>query len=175
MVVTFQDQSTGGPLSSWLWDFGNSSTSTVQNPTTTYFAPGTYTVKLTVTNANGNNTLTRTNYITVFASPTVDFNANNTVGCFPLPVQFTDLSTAGTGNTNTVFEWNFGDGAISTQQNPLHTYSSPGNFSVTLKVTNDKGCFKIFSKVSYIQVSAGVVTNFTNTVPLSCKIGRAHV
>ena len=168
MVVTFQDQSTGGPLSSWLWDFGNSSTSTVQNPTTTYFAPGTYTVKLTVTNANGNNTLTRTNYITVFASPTVDFNANNTVGCFPLPVQFTDLSTAGTGNTNTVFEWNFGDGAISIQQNPLHTYSSPGNFSVTLKVTNDKGCFKIFSKVSYIQVSAGVVTNFTNTVPLSC-------
>lgn len=167
LVVTFKDLSSNGPTS-WLWDFGNSSISTDPNPTATYFTPGTYNVKLTVTNANGNNTLTRTNYITVYSAPTVNFSAGNTVGCFPLPVQFTDLSTAGTGNVNTQWQWNFGDGAISNQQSPAHTYASAGNFNIILKVTNDKGCSKVLSKPAYIQVSPGAVADFTNTAPLSC-------
>src|SRR6186997_678666 len=54
MIINFQDLSTGSPTS-WSWDFGNGNTSTIQNPIATYFTPGTYTVKLTVTNANGSN------------------------------------------------------------------------------------------------------------------------
>ncbi|NJO25179.1 MAG: PKD domain-containing protein [Bacteroidia bacterium] len=72
LVVNFQDLSTGSP-NAWSWSFGNGSTSTLQNPTTTYFTPGTYTVRLTVTNVNGSNTLTRTGYITVFEPPSVNF------------------------------------------------------------------------------------------------------
>ncbi len=168
LVVNFQDLSGNAPTS-WLWDFGNGSTSTSQNPTATYFTPGTYTVVLTVTNASGSNTLTRNSYISVYSNPTSNFSADDTVGCFPHTVQFTDLSTAGTGNTNAAWEWNFGDGATSTQQNPSHTYTSSGNFSVTLKVINDKSCFKIFSKPFYVQVSAGVVPDFTNTLPAFCS------
>ncbi len=168
LVVNFQDLSSNNPTS-WLWDFGNGNTSTSQNPIATYLNPGTYTVRLTATNSSGSNTLTRTNYITVNASPAVNFTANDTSGCSPHPVQFSDLSTAGAGTTNTTWEWNFGDGATSTLQNPSHTYSSGGNYTVTLKVTNDKGCFKIFSKTQYIQVSAGVVPNFSNSQPLSCS------
>jgi len=64
--VTFTDQSTNSPTS-WSWTFpgGTPSTSTAQNPTVTYSTAGTYSVTLTATNAAGNNTLTRTNYITV--------------------------------------------------------------------------------------------------------------
>ena len=138
LVVNFQDLSSNSP-SSWLWDFGNGSTSTSQNPTATYFNPGNYTVVLTVSNASGSNTLTRTNYISVYSNPVINFTADDTVGCFPHTVQFTDLSTAGAGNTKTGWDWNFGDGATSSLQNPVHTYTSSGNFSVTLKVTNDKG------------------------------------
>jgi len=168
LVVNFQDLSTGAPTS-WSWDFGNGSTSTLQNPTTTYFTPGSYTVRLTATNASGSNTLTRTGYITVFEPPSVNFAAGDTTGCFPFRVQFTDLSTAGAGNTNVQWDWNFGDGATSSLQNPLHTYNASGNYTVTLKVTNDKGCSKTFTKAQYIQVTTGVTADFTNTAPSVCR------
>ncbi len=63
-TVSFTDQSSGSPTS-WSWNFGDGGTSTDQNPAHTYTAVGTYTVSLTVTNANGSDILTRTNYITV--------------------------------------------------------------------------------------------------------------
>lgn len=63
LSVVFTDTSTGSPTS-WAWDFGDGNTSTSQNPTNNYVAAGTYTVKLTATNASGSNVKTRTNYIT---------------------------------------------------------------------------------------------------------------
>jgi formylglycine-generating enzyme required for sulfatase activity len=64
LTVKFTDQSTGDPTS-WQWDFGDGSTSTEHNPSHKYKNAGTYTVKLTVSNAGGNNTLTKQDYITV--------------------------------------------------------------------------------------------------------------
>ena len=64
LAVTFTDQSTGSPTS-WSWDFGDSGTSTAQNPSHTYTAAGTYTVALTATNADGSDTDTKVDYITV--------------------------------------------------------------------------------------------------------------
>ena len=168
LVVDFQDQSTGNPTS-WFWEFGNGATSTLRNPSTTYFNPGTYTVRLTATNASGSNTLTRTNYITVYAKPVVNFSVSDSVGCFPLRAQFTDLSTPAPGTVNTTWLWDFGDGTQSTQQNPLHVYTSSGNYTVTLKVTSDKGCFGVRAKTAYIQVAGGVVADFTNTQPGVCQ------
>ncbi|MFM2138202.1 MAG: hypothetical protein RJA57_509, partial [Bacteroidota bacterium] len=117
VVVSFQDQSTGNPLS-WNWNFGNGNTSTAQNPTTTFFAPGSFTVTLTVTNASGTTTLTKTQYIHAYANPAVNFSASRQSGCFPFAVQFSDLSDPGAGNTSTNWHWDFGNGTTSTQQNP---------------------------------------------------------
>lgn len=168
LVVNFQDQSTGNPTS-WFWDFGNGATATLQNPSTTYFTPGTYTVTLTVKNASGSNTLTRTQYITVYGKPSVNFTVSDSVGCFPLRSQFTDLSGSGLGAINSSWLWDFGDGNQSTQQNPLHVYTTTGNYTVTAKVTNDKGCYAVFTKSSYIKVSSGVTSDFSNTLPTVCK------
>ena len=167
LVVDFQDQSTGNPTT-WSWDFGNGATSTLQNPSTTYFNPGTYSVRLTVTNAAGTNTVTRTSYITVFGKPAVNFTVNDSSACFPHRAQFTDLSTPAPGTTNTTWLWDFGDGSQSTQQNPLHVYNNSGNYSVTLKVTNDKGCFSVRTKTAYIQIAGGVTGDFSNTQPNVC-------
>jgi len=167
LVVSFTDQSTGSPTS-WVWDLGNGTISTQQNPTTTYFNSGLYSISLTVTNATGSNTSTRTQYIKVDDKPTVDFTPDNTSGCFPLRVNFTDLSTGGSANISS-WEWDFGDGGLSTAQNPFHIFSVAGNYTVTLKVTNSGGCSKVISKPNLIQVSPGVTVNFSNSAPQLCK------
>lgn len=168
LVVNFQDQSTGSPTS-WSWNFGNGNTSALQHPTASYFTPGTYTVTLTVTNANGTNTITRASYIVVYEPPVVDFSANVTSGCFPLRVQFTDLSTPGAGNSNVSWQWDFGNGTTSTLQHPLNVYTTAGIFTVTLRVTNDKGCVRTYTRPNLINATPGVKALFTHTQPLVCN------
>jgi PKD repeat protein len=143
LVVNFQDLSTGNPVS-WQWDLygvGIGTPSSLQNPSATYFNPGTYTIRLIVTNAAGiKDTMVKQQYITVFAQPTVNFSGTPLTGCFPLPVCFTDLSIPGSG-TITNWLWDFGDGTNSTLQNPCHTYTAAGNYNVSLRITNSNGCF----------------------------------
>ncbi|HQL80548.1 MAG TPA: PKD domain-containing protein, partial [Verrucomicrobiota bacterium] len=66
-TIQFTDLSNPGldPITSWYWEFGDGTTSTVQNPTHAYTSAGQYTVKLRVTNIVGGTTKIRTNYITV--------------------------------------------------------------------------------------------------------------
>ncbi len=165
--VNFTDQSTGNP-NYWKWDLGNSTISFLQNPSTVYLNPGTYSVKLVVKNAAGTmDSLTKTAYINVYAKPTSNFSATPLTGCFPLPVSFTDLSTPGSG-TITNWLWDFGDGNTSTSQNPSHTYSASGNYTVSLSVTNSNGCSKSFTRTSYVSISNGVSAAFTSSIPSSC-------
>lgn len=168
LVVSFQDLSTNSP-NAWSWDFGNGNTSVLQNPTVSFLTPGSYTVKLTVSNASGNNTLTRTAYITVFEKPVAAFTQDITTGCFPLTVHFTDQSTAGTGNSLTGWSWDFGNGNISSAQNPVAVYTASGLFTVTLQVTNDKGCTNSISAPALINVTPGVTASFTHSQPVACR------
>ena len=126
LSVQFTDLSTESPTS-WNWDFGDGGTSTEQNPQHTYDTGGIYPVKLTVVNAGGSDEEEKFNYIEVEID--AEFAATPIVGPIPLVVQFTDLST---GNPDD-WLWNFGDGQTSTEQSPQHTYSSPGEYSVSLR------------------------------------------
>ena len=136
-TVQFNDTSAYSPTS-WSWNFGDSGGSSLQNPTHLYTSIGVYNVSLTATNAQGSSTATKTNYInvTALAPPVASFTSNVTSGGIPLPVQFTDT----TSNTPTSWLWTFGDtGATSTSQNPSHTFTTAGNWSVSLKATNAAG------------------------------------
>ena len=168
LVVNFTDQSTGNPTQ-WRWDLGNGTTSFNQNPSGTYFNPGQYNVKLVIRNAAGTaDSITKNQYITIYNQPTVAFTGNPLGGCYPLPVQFTDQSVAGSGSIN-LWQWDFGDGATGAIQNPAHTYSSSGNFNVTLRVRNTLGCLTVLTKNQYIQVNEKPHADFTNTNPVSCN------
>ena len=80
LEVSFTDLSTG-TITSWSWDFGDGETSTEQNPTHLYTAPGTYTIALTVSGAAGSDTETKTNYITVSGGlPVPDIKVNESDG-----------------------------------------------------------------------------------------------
>ncbi len=137
LSVTFTDRSTGAPTA-WLWEFGDGTTSTEQNPTHTYTAAGTdtttYTVNLTATNSAGSNTTSRTDFITLYSNPPiVSFTATPRVSTtVPLTVQFRDASA----HSPTAWFWEFGDGTNSTEQNPTHTYATAGTYTVNLTATN---------------------------------------
>ena len=159
--VQFTDRSTGSPTS-WSWNFGDSETSTSQNPSHTYSNPGTYTVTLTATNSYGYNVKTKTNAVSVSSSsaPLAAFSGSPTTGHAPLSVNFKDNSL----NSPTSWHWDFGDSTTSTSQNPSHTYSSPGNYTVQLIVTNAAGS-DLAVITNYISVSANnaPVADFSGT------------
>ena len=131
--VYFNDLSTGS-IDSWYWDFGDGYTSTEQNPTHAYYEEGVYTVTLTVSGPCGEDTMTMTDYITVYAPPFADFEASQTWGCDSLTVDFSNYS----GGSITNFYWDFGDGTTSTAEAPSHTFT-PGTYTVSLKVEGPCG------------------------------------
>ncbi len=135
---------------SYLWSFGpTGATSTQINPQYTYLNPGTYTVTLAATNSNTGCTAERTQVIDV-SNTAANFSADVTSGCAPLQVRFTSTST-GTGLT---YNWSFGPlGATSTQQNPTYTYTTQGQYTVRLTVTDVNGCQVTETKTAYISVS----------------------
>jgi PGF-pre-PGF domain-containing protein len=135
MSIAFIDTSTGLPAS-WSWDFGDGNRSTDQNPVHEYSNVGNYSVTLTVANSKGSDSIQKVNYITALPQPlSSDFRSNLTNGIVPLTVQFNDTSTGSPASWN----WNFGDGATSTEQNPTHTYFSAGTYNVNLLVSNADG------------------------------------
>jgi len=167
LVVNFKDSSNGNP-SSWFWDLGNGTVSNLQNPSDTYFDPGTYTIKLIIKNSFGIDSIIKTKYITVYSSPVVNFTGNPLSGCFPLNTQFTDQSIAGSGSI-TKWEWDFGDGNSSNLQNPAHIYTAVGNFNISARATNSFGCISSKTKAAFIQIGTGAKAQFSNSIPNSCN------
>ena len=169
LIVNFQDLSTNNPTA-WIWDFGNGVTSTAQNPVTNFSLPGTYTVKLIARNNDGVDEEVKTNYITVYPSPTAGFTANITTACVPATIQFTDQTTVPAGaGTITDWLWNFGDGGTSTSQNPSHTYTTAGFYTVSLQVTSSTGCQSFKSIGRYIRIINGIDVDFVYSQPNTCQ------
>jgi PKD repeat protein len=148
LTVTFRDLSYG-KADTYLWSFGDGSTSTLQNPVHTYFVPGSYSVSLLVSNSYGSNRKTADSYVTIGSPPVANFLAEPGDGQAPLTVQFTDLST---GNPKE-WEWSFSDGSRSSEKNPVHIFQTAGNYSVTLTITNAYGTSK-YTPENPIRVTA---------------------
>lgn len=127
-LVTFSDASSGAyDTRTWAFPGGNPATSTEPNPMVRYDTPGRYNVTLTVTGPLGSSTITQESYINVLPQPAPAFDftvSGNTV-------TFMNASQ----NATSVF-WNFGDGATSIDQNPVHTYTTGGVYTVTLNASN---------------------------------------
>lgn len=168
LVVSFKDSSAGKPTS-WKWDLGNGTISYLENPVTSYLKSGSYNIKLVVKNANGNtDSIVKSKYIVVNAVPAAKFGSSHTGGCFPLDVQFTDSSLAGSG-TITAWKWDFGDGTLSNEKNPFHTYTQAGSFNIVLRVTNSNGCTNVITKTAYIKIVNGVKADFSYESQKGCS------
>ena len=149
LTVTFTDTSRHNPRE-WIWSFSDGTTSILQNPTVTFDAVGDYMVSLTVVNSYGTDTKTEMNFIKVVSdgqAPGAQFSADITKGPAPLIVTFTDESEPPADN----WLWNFSDGTTSTDRNPMHTFTTPGIYDITLLVSNAFG-EDTYTHTQYIQV-----------------------
>lgn len=155
LVVHFTNTSSGA--TSYYWDLGNGTNSTLTDVSGSYVTPGTYTCVLTA--YNGSSSTTHSITITVYPSPTVSFFASDTAICPGTGVTFTSTSSPGVAGAVTNL-WNFGDGTLVTGASPTHAYITPGYYNVTLVVTNSMGCSSSLTLSLYIHVYSRPTVSF---------------
>ncbi len=156
--TTFTDLSTinNGTITDWAWDFGDSNTSTVQNPTHTYSSTGTFDVTLVV--SAGSCTDQTTIQANVFPNPTANFTTANV--CVGVDAVFTDNSSV-TGSTIAQWAWDFDGQGNSTDPSPTFSFPSAGTYNVTLGVITTDFCADSYS--AQITVYAAPTAAFSST------------
>jgi PKD repeat protein len=163
-TVSFADTTSGDPTS-WAWDFGDGTTSSVKNPAHAYAKEGSYAVTLSATTASGMKKASRSLTVATMSILASSFSyapASPTAG---QSVQFTDTSTG----SPTAWLWVFGDGLTSAAHNPIHVFSAPGSYSVTLTTTNSSGS-KTSSRT--VVVASGLTASFS-FAPVAPSAGQS--
>src|SRR5678815_2570261 len=128
------------PASATTWSFGDGTTAATTNAVKTYTAPGEFNITLSQTYGACSDSAGK--LIKVRPRPKADFSVNKAAFCqAPAAVNFTNNSTNGGS-----YQWSFGDGSTSNQQSPSHSFTTYGNFTVKLVVTNANGCTDSLSR-----------------------------
>jgi len=144
-----------GRVIQYIWDFGDGAEGSGMKTTHVYSAEGTYTVKLTVRDDSGTKCDTATDELTVRINATPVANAvvgsdqKKTITCPDQSLQFDGSASTDSDGKITTYAWNFGDGSTAEGAKVNHAYTKPGNYLVTLTVTDDSGltCNKAFDNV----------------------------
>ncbi len=158
-VFTDKTNANGTFIKTWLWDFGDNTTSALQNPKHLYAAPGNYKVTLSVVNVNGCGSGS-SQMIYINHKPVAAFSVA-TPDCAGQNITFTDKSTTIDGKI-IKWIWSYGDGKIDTlanNQSISHIYANAGTDTVKLTVVTDIGCSSI-AAVQVINVSPLPVVDF---------------
>ncbi|CAN5446741.1 hypothetical protein BH09BAC1_BH09BAC1_01920 [soil metagenome] len=151
LTVQFSDSSTNAI--SWLWNFGDSTTSALRNPSHTYTTLNSFDVTLTVMNADScKHTLVKPRFVNLVA-PKASIVADTTRGCSPLTVNFRSDSSTSTSQVVGWF-WDFGDGQTSTLQNPTHVFQQNQVYDIKLTIYNADGCTDSLVRNSYIRAGS---------------------
>lgn len=128
LTVFFENNSQGNNIeTTWSFPGGTPAGSTDDNPVVVYAEAGNYDVQLIVQNSFGTDTLLKPNAVLVHPLPVADFSF--LADGLSVQFQYTGLGASS-------FFWEFGDGTISTEENPVHTYPEPGTYEVGLTVSN---------------------------------------
>lgn len=170
--IVFTDQSTANSpdfiITDWLWDFGDNTTSTVQNPKHQYATEGDYKVSLVVKSSTGcfSDPAPFQN-VHINPLPESIFNVDHSTTCINTDVLFTDQSKISVALTTTSkivnWHWDFGDGTSVDKTDKLpffHQFTQTGTFPIVLTTTSDNGCINISSSQN-IMVTTLPVANFT--------------
>ncbi|MFK7809260.1 MAG: PKD domain-containing protein, partial [Saprospiraceae bacterium] len=129
------------PITSMEWYFENGipASSTFTNPISNFNVPGNHDVTLITESKWCKDTIIKEDYIGVGESPVASFVMDFEEGCGPHTITFTDMSTVNSGTID-AWSWDFGDGTVSTVQNPVHVFEANLDILINLEVTTDAGC-----------------------------------
>ena len=130
---------------------GNTLTSANDEFIGVFTVPGSYTVTVTL-NGNPELSTTESAFITVYQPPVAAISVDDSQGCVPHCVSYSDESTPGAGQI-VAWSWDFGNGALSNQQNPSYCYQNQGNYTPFLSVTDEFGCFSSVSVPQLVSVT----------------------
>lgn len=171
-------------IMSFQWSFGNGQTSTGINPSTTFVSnpekDTVYTIKLLALSEHGCPDST-TRSIRVYPKPLAQFAVSDTAGCGPLGIQFTNQSSPrDTGSIDIMtFQWSFGNGFNSIQQNPQTTYSNAplvnANYTARLIAFSEHGCVDTVDRVITVfpnPVAAIAANNTSGCGPLNVQFAN---
>ncbi|MCA6078109.1 T9SS type A sorting domain-containing protein [Fulvivirga sedimenti] len=148
-----------GAITSYIWDFGDGTTSTAENPLYTYDQPGDYTVRLTTFNSAGCVSFID-QIVSVYAEPLPEFSTE--LACAGNPIQFIDESTVQNANIEG-WLWDFGNGNTSTDQSPQFQFDDSGTFLVNLTVTSTFGCEATITKSVNVLPSPDAAFSFSTS------------
>ncbi|MEM9024491.1 MAG: PKD domain-containing protein, partial [Bacteroidota bacterium] len=165
-ATQFTDNSTINvdSINTWNWNFGNGDSLLVQHPVYAYQAVGNFTVSLTVNVGTDCQTST-SQAIEVLPAPQPAFSFTH--NCQGDSVRFTDGTLPAADDPVNVWQWDFGDGGLSTVANPSHVYQDSGLAIVALTVTSDSGCLATFT--DSVTVFAPPQAAFTVDPPVQCS------
>lgn len=121
-----------------IWDFDDATGDTATNPIHVYVTQGTYDVKLVVGQGGCKDSVTQT--INTLHPLAAAFSVDEDSVCQGSLVTFTNSSNYSQVGGPAIFNWDFGDGNVSTQLSPTHTYNAPGIYTATLVVTDFVPC-----------------------------------
>jgi PKD repeat protein len=141
----------------YLWDFGDASTSTTTEPAKTFAANGSYSITLTATSTFGcANSVTRP--VTIYANPLAQFSVGD--NCLDQSFSFVNESTSSQGSLS--YAWNFGDGNTSITTAPVKSFVSHGSYAVSLMATTSFGCTDVFNRTVIVHPLPISDFDFTN-------------
>lgn len=150
------------PTTQYAWNFGDNTTSTNDTAIHYYAAPGSYNIRLIVTDTLKCNLQDTFNMpIIIPADITANFSVSDSTGCVPLSIAFNAPAVA-----TSTYAWNFGDNTTGTGNNVTHTYTAQGNYQVVLVVNDTTSCNitdSAFATVVTIDSSADADFNVART------------
>lgn len=157
-----------GTLNQWSWNFGDGSTSSIQNPSHTYTTSGTYTTQLVVKNTYGcTDTIKQTPII--YPLPNAAFGTNRIcTGAF-LNLVFTDSSTIAAPETINSWFWDFGGPGQSNIKNPTQLFPGSGLYNITHIVTSNHNCKDTI--VKQITLAPRPIAGFAYSISSGVNVG----
>ncbi|MEQ8244685.1 PKD domain-containing protein [Fulvivirga sp.] len=133
--IQFDDKS--NTAVNWEWLFGDGNTSTIRNPKYQYSSPGTYNVSLLSTDIEGCQQLVQYDSLVILPTPEAAINVQDYNYCLPVSINLVNESSK---LQNATYQWSFGDGTTSNQFEPSHVFNNPGEYQISLLVTNEGLC-----------------------------------
>lgn len=164
----FAGNVSGPPITTWQWDFGNhanpSQSVNINENGVVFDQAGSFPVTLTASFLQCSQTAQSSVYI--YPMPFADFTIRDELRCVPYPAEFINLSSY---PSPLLYSWDFGDGGVSNAENPVHVYTNPGMYSVSLTAISTVGCVDtlLVLKQDYLTIHPKPTAGFTVDKPIT--------